>query len=49
MSYYLLEQSVTDQPTPFRSFFHPKGMFQDAQTTSDGRRVKNGAESMMLV
>jgi Ferritin-like domain len=33
MSHYLLEQSVTDQPSPFRSFFYPKGMFQDAQTT----------------
>jgi len=33
MSHYLLEQSVTDEPTPFKSFFYPKGMFQDAQTT----------------
>jgi hypothetical protein len=33
MSHYLLEQSVTDQPSPFKSFFYPKGMFQDAQTT----------------
>jgi hypothetical protein len=33
MSHYLLEQSVTDAPTPFNSFFYPKGMFQDAQTT----------------
>jgi len=33
MSHYLLEQSVTDEPSPFKSFFYPKGMFQDAQTT----------------
>jgi hypothetical protein len=33
MSHYLLEQSVTDQPSPFNSFFYPKGMFRDAQTT----------------
>jgi ferritin-like protein len=33
MSHYLLEQSVTDQPSPFTSFFYPKGMFQDPQTT----------------
>jgi len=33
MSHYLLEQSVTDQPTPFKSFFYPKGMFESAQTT----------------
>jgi Ferritin-like domain len=33
MSHYLLEQSVTDQPSPFKSFFYPKGMFKDAQTT----------------
>lgn len=33
MSHYLLEKSVTDQPTPFTSFFYPKGMFEDAQTT----------------
>jgi Ferritin-like domain len=33
MSHYLLEQSVTDQPSPFKSFFYPKDMFQDAQTT----------------
>jgi hypothetical protein len=25
MSHYLLEQSVTGQPTPFTSFFYPKG------------------------
>jgi hypothetical protein len=33
MSHYLLEQSVSDQPSPFTSFFYPKGMFQDPQIT----------------
>jgi hypothetical protein len=33
MSHYLLEQSVTDQFTPFSSFFYPHHMFADAQTT----------------
>jgi Ferritin-like domain len=33
MSHYLLEQSVTDEPSPFKSFFYPKNMFKDAQTT----------------
>jgi hypothetical protein len=33
MSHYLLEQSVTDQFTPFTSFFYPFQMFADAQTT----------------
>jgi Ferritin-like domain len=33
MSHYLLEQSVTDEASPFQSFFYPKGMFEDAQTT----------------
>src|SRR5271170_3907445 len=33
MSHYLLEQSVTDQATPFTSFFYPTNMFADAQTT----------------
>jgi hypothetical protein len=33
MSHYLLEQSVTDQATPFTSFFYPFNMFADAQTT----------------
>ena len=33
MSHYLLEQSVTGQPTPYTSFFYPKGMFEDTQTT----------------
>ena len=33
MSHYLLEQSVTDQFTPFTSFFYPVGMFSSAQVT----------------
>ncbi len=33
MSHYLLEQSVTGQPTLFRQFFYPVNMFADAQTT----------------
>jgi hypothetical protein len=33
MSHYLLEHSVTDQLTPFTSFFYPFNMFADAQTT----------------
>ena len=33
MSHYLLEQSVTDQPTPFAAFFYPANMFTNAQTT----------------
>ena len=33
MSHYLLEQSVTDTPSPFKSFFYPKGTFENAQTT----------------
>jgi len=33
MSHYLLEKSVTDEPSPFKSFFYPAGMFEDAQTT----------------
>ena len=33
MSHYLLEESVTDQFTPFSSFFYPHHMFADAQTT----------------
>ena len=33
MSHYLLEQSVTDQFTPFSSFFYPHHMFANAQTT----------------
>jgi hypothetical protein len=33
MSHYLLEQSVTDQPSPFTTFYYPPNMFADAQTT----------------
>lgn len=33
MSHYLLEQSVTDEFTPFSTFYYPKGMFEDTQTT----------------
>ena len=33
MSHYLLEQSVTETPSPFTSFFYPPNMFSDAQTT----------------
>jgi hypothetical protein len=33
MSHYLLEQSVTGQPSPFTTFFYPPKMFSDAQTT----------------
>jgi hypothetical protein len=33
MSHYALEQSVTDKPSPFTSFFYPKDMFSSAQTT----------------
>ena len=33
MSHYRLEQSVTDQNTPFTNFFYPVNMFADAQTT----------------
>ena len=33
MSHYLLEQSVTSQPSPFTTFFYPAKMFADAQTT----------------
>src|SRR5271163_501603 len=33
MSHYALELSVTGVPTPFTSFFYPKNMFQDPQTT----------------
>src|SRR5581483_9439431 len=29
MSHYLLEQSVTGQPSPFTSFFYPPNMFSD--------------------
>ena len=33
MSHYLLEQSVTNEPSPFTRFFYPHGMFADSQTT----------------
>jgi hypothetical protein len=33
MSHYLLEQSVTEKPSPFTLFYFPIGMFADAQTT----------------
>lgn len=33
MSHYLLEQSVTNQPSPFTAFFFPLNMFTNAQTT----------------
>jgi hypothetical protein len=33
MSHYLLEQSVTNEPSPFSFFFYPPNMFKDAQTT----------------
>lgn len=33
MSHYLLEQSATGEPSPFRKFYYPPNMFADAQTT----------------
>jgi hypothetical protein len=33
MSHYQLEESVTQEPTPFKKFFYPKDMFDDAQVT----------------
>lgn len=33
MSHYLLEQQVTDQFTPYTSFYYPVDMFADPQTT----------------
>jgi hypothetical protein len=33
MSHYLLEKSVTKQPSPFTRFYYPHHMFADAQTT----------------
>jgi hypothetical protein len=33
MSHYLLEQSVTNEPSPFTRFFYPPKMFIDTQTT----------------
>jgi hypothetical protein len=35
MSHYLLEKSVTRRPSPFRTFYYPKKMFSEAQTTLD--------------
>jgi hypothetical protein len=35
MSHYLLEESVTGQPTPYTKFYYPAGMFSDPQTTLD--------------
>ena len=33
MSHYLLEESVTGKPSPFTTFYYPRRMFADAQTT----------------
>lgn len=33
MSHYALEQSVTNENSPFDEFFYPKHMFRDAKTT----------------
>jgi hypothetical protein len=33
MSHYLLEQSLTKQPSPFTTFFYPPNMFSETQTT----------------
>jgi ferritin-like protein len=33
MSHYLLEQSLTNQTSPFTTFYYPSGMFANAQTT----------------
>ncbi len=33
MSHYLVEESVTGQPTPYTKFYYPKKMFLDPQTT----------------
>jgi Ferritin-like domain/TAT (twin-arginine translocation) pathway signal sequence len=33
MSHYLLEKSLTGKPSPFTTFYYPKGMFTSAQTT----------------
>ena len=35
MSHYLLEESVTGQPTPYTKFYYPAGMFTNPQTTLD--------------
>jgi len=33
MSHYALEMSVTGKPSPFTTFYYPRGMFKHAQTT----------------
>jgi hypothetical protein len=33
MSHYLLEKGATKKPSPFTTFYYPKGMFSDAKTT----------------
>ncbi len=33
MSHYLLEAGATKKQSPFKAFYYPKGMFQDAKTT----------------
>jgi hypothetical protein len=33
MSHYLLEKSVTRKPSPFTTFYYPRRMFSDTQTT----------------
>jgi hypothetical protein len=33
MSHYALEHSVTGKPSPFTTFYYPRKMFHDAQTT----------------
>ena len=33
MSHYLLEHSVTGQPSPYTKFYYPKKMFKDTQVT----------------
>jgi hypothetical protein len=33
MSHYLLEQGLTNKPSPFTTFYYPSGMFANAQTT----------------
>jgi hypothetical protein len=35
MSHYLLEKSVTNEPSPFTRFYYPPKMFVDSQTTID--------------
>jgi Ferritin-like domain len=35
MSHYALEKSVTGKPSPFTTFYYPRKMFSDAQTTLD--------------